>query len=199
MRVETRSRIVRKALRAVLRKIPTADRRAIEGFVVRVWAKNYWVARFGVLKKGGAFVHPAFRAGERIDFNNILAAQIEFTLPYFRLYSEEARIGVVAHEFGHIMRAIALGPGWYRRIEEAGEVEDSRADDIARSWGFGPNIEAYLREMSEIDEAISACMPQIQRMIERREARWAAPPAWLQEGIVSSGKITTSNPHGEDL
>ena len=53
-------------------------------------------------------------------------AKISVTLPMFRLFSQEAQAGIIAHEFAHAVDASKLGKGWHEKMQAryaAGERE----------------------------------------------------------------------------
>ncbi len=77
-------------------------------------------------------------------------AQVIVTLPVFRLFSKEAQVGVMAHEFAHAEHADRLGPGWYEKMLSRYADEEKHADRIAVQWGFGDHIKALRSERHEI-------------------------------------------------
>jgi hypothetical protein len=57
---------------------------------------------------------------------------------HIQMPSQKTLVGVIAHEFGHIMSGHASTP---IKVERSLEVE-READELAKSWGFTEEIEA---------------------------------------------------------
>ncbi len=76
--------------------------------------------------------------------------QILFYKDVFRLFSDKALIGIVAHEFAHALRAFRIGGNWYDEMQKRWRREEKYANKIAATWGFSSNIKAMERERKEI-------------------------------------------------
>ena len=148
MLIETHAARVRKAVRTVLRRIPVADRRRIESFVVWARAEREWclIGVGGRLDRRSAALMPLY---DSTEMQGVPRAQIIFWLPVCRLFSDHALLGVAAHELAHAIQATGFRGDWHERMQRRYDAGERDADRIATNWGFGSQIQALRRERRE--------------------------------------------------
>jgi hypothetical protein len=126
-------------------------KRTVEEFVARVTASSEYLMMSGVsgdFDRASAMLAPFW-----IDLTCAIykyEPQIIVTLPIFRLFSREAQVGIMAHEFAHAVRAARLGRGWHKKMLSRYAAEERLANSIAVRWGFRANITAMRRERREV-------------------------------------------------
>ena len=126
--------------------MPVQWRRRVEEFVTIIRASaRYLTIGLGNIDPASATLRPLYRSLDAIRNENY-EAQILVTTPIFRLFSTEARVGIIAHEFVHAVRASRLGCGWHEKMQANYTNEEKRADLIAVGWGFGKQIRAMRAE-----------------------------------------------------
>jgi len=150
MRVLTRSARVRRAFHSALRRIPGADRARIESFVVWVVAEREWTVTGLGSSIGGtsAALMPLWDVEKGI--HSVPEAQIIFYLPVCRLFSDEALVGVAAHEMAHALQASRMRGNWHDRMQRRYTAGERDADAIAKGWGFSRHIQLMRREREEV-------------------------------------------------
>jgi hypothetical protein len=177
MRILTRSRQIRNALRTVKAQIPPKDWQRINSFVSRAWVDTAWQT----LGLGGQIspVAAELRPLRNPEDWSVCGAQIRFILPLRRLYTNKATIGLVAHEFAHALRAAHIGKGWSNKMggewdapgaADKYQSEERRADAIASTWGFRDQTEAMREERrSVLIPYISSHQDRILRQVAHRD------------------------------
>jgi hypothetical protein len=176
MRVSTRSKRITKAIEWVLWRMPPKDREVVARFVYRVKCARAW-ALIGVsgVDPTSAMLAPFWRAsgvGRRYDTRALhregprarYDAQVCFNLPVVRLFSNEALVGIVAHEFAHARIAARLGQAWHEKMMVRLQTHERAADRLATSWGFGKEIRLMRKER---DETVSAILYSREEEIRR--------------------------------
>jgi hypothetical protein len=177
MRILTRSRRLRGLVTSVLRQIPSDDRSVIMRFLLWVQTDTNWstVEVGDEINETAGGLYPLWGVG---GDPLIYDAQIRFSLPVCRLFSERALRGIIAHEFAHALRAARLGPGWHERMQRRWRREDQEADAIVMRWGFRQEIAAKDRERrTQVTPTIHARSRDILRRIANRRKMMAQ--TWL--------------------
>jgi hypothetical protein len=175
MLIATQSVRLRRIIRFVLSRMPDADRDAVARVVRWIRSEREWHT-FGLSEL------PDRMCARLVPLISLEAAKqqsrqgaIEFFLPICRLFSDEALLGIVAHELAHAVRAAKIGTGWYERMDRRWRVEEREADAIATRWGFGRGIRSMRVERTKhVDPIIRGREREISRRIhklnERRDA-----------------------------
>jgi hypothetical protein len=149
MQIRTRSRQIHKALARAQARIPSKDWQTIVSFLSWIHADVEWQMLLPEsIDPSSAALLPIYKRST----SSIIGAQIRFHLPVFRLFSDKARIGIIAHEFGHALRAEGLGEDWHGKMNGGvrDESEERLANGIASKWGFGKEIKAMLNERKQV-------------------------------------------------
>jgi len=60
--------------------------------------------------------------------------------------SNEAVVGVIAHELAHVAQGTV-----HTDAKDDGEKMEAEADELARKWGFQKNIAALLKERNSVN------------------------------------------------
>jgi hypothetical protein len=168
MRVSTRSKSITKAIDWVLWRMPPKDREVVERFVFRVTAARAWTPIGTGIDPTSAMLAPFWKAtsvGAKYDRQARGAlrrertsagydAQVCFNLPVVRLFSDNALVGIVAHEFAHARIAARLGEWWNEKMKAHLQSHERAADRLASSWGFGKEIRLMRQERDETVTAI---------------------------------------------
>ncbi len=183
MRILTRSRQIRKALRALRARIPAKDWQTISAFLSRVRAETAWrISGIGeAIDPISAALQPLYTLNPWI----LCGAEIVFVLPIYRLYTDSGMIGVAAHEFAHALRAARHDDDWPEKMGERQltpaairkyEAEERRANAIASSWGFRAQIRAMREERGKfVNPYIRSHEIQIRRHIQQRDGYLLSP------------------------
>ncbi len=197
MKVLTRSRRVRSALKSVLGRMTDVDRRALESVVVRVFCETAWsvYGLAGSINESAGELRPLY---PDLNFNDLeCRGQIRFRLHLCRMYSDGALRGVVAHEFAHAVRASRRRKGtladWFKAVMADRRYwhEERQADALAASWGFAREIRSMRNEHRKvIGPFVLAHEPEIRRRMVRRW-EWDERRAAEIFSVSSSGDGTS--------
>jgi hypothetical protein len=162
MRVDTHSAVIHQAKNAVLSRMPNRANRQVEQFVGVLRARTgYAMLGLSGIDRASAMLVP-------LGLSEDAEPQVLVTLPIFRLFSREARVGILAHEFAHAARASRFGSGWYKKMLSQYAREEKLADALAVRWGFGENLRIMHRERNEtVNPLIDARVPNIVRRITK--------------------------------
>jgi hypothetical protein len=188
MRMITRSRKIRSAVRTTLRRIPVADREVVSRFVALIRTRpDYFVEPLsGALTHSSARMLPLWK-GPGAMGRDVPRAQIEFCLPVCRRFSDRALLAVAAHEFGHALRAARFGPGWEIKLNGFVPAEERACNRQVCAWGFGSHLQQKDREWKKV------VGPYLDRHEERifrnTKQRWEAQGASARAKLAAL-KIT---------
>lgn len=172
MKIATESKLVRRALSVVKRRVPKRDWEQVDSFIKVVRTTSSWnlLLASGVDTTAG-LTSPIYDMERDLGEQEagIPDCHVLFSLPVCRYFTQKALIGIVAHEFAHGLRASRLGKGWHAKMKSRWAAEERIADGIASKWGFGENIKAMRFErIHTVNPLLANREPQIVRSIERR-------------------------------
>jgi hypothetical protein len=143
MQIDTRSQQVIRAIDAVFARMPIRARTIVEDFIEVIRTRSDYPT-FGLtdIDPTSAMLAPLYNG---FHFDSY-TPQVLVTLPIFQLFSPNAQVGIMAHEFAHAVRACKLGPGWHEKMQTRYAAEERLADLMADRWGFSNERAARVRE-----------------------------------------------------
>jgi hypothetical protein len=135
--------------------------------------RDFQALGLGGIDTASAMLAPLYRNVEALGTDDY-EAYVVVTLPIFRMFSPKARIGIIAHEFAHSVRALKLAPGWERKMQARYAANEKLANAQAIRWGFGEEIKTNHRERHKtINPWLEAQTPKIlRRMTEKYRRDW---------------------------
>jgi hypothetical protein len=172
MRLLTRSKRIRSALKTAFHRLSPKDRTKVEDFLSRIVAHREWTPlRLSGFDPASAMVAPFFLSIADLKSKKY-GCQLVFHLPVARLFSRKALIGIVAHELAHVHIAATLGEGWYEQMKRRERAHERRADRLADSWGFTAEI---ARVYEERVKRVNPILDKRESYIMKRIGRTWAP------------------------
>lgn len=174
MKIETRSVRIRSAVKFVLRRIPTKDRKIIESIVNRIISSKKWSSR-GMdddFERSPAVLYPLFLNMDKESFEKKdYVAQVIYYLPICKLCSDKCLIGITAHELAHALRASKLGLDWQTKMLKMERKEEQLANRISCQWGFGEHIKTMLKERKKVQSILENKAIKIKKLISDKVSR----------------------------